>query len=233
MNTLAEKLTRTKNAVNSIRTTVEKTNNEPIEEVVSAVEDLKNNSGGGGKYAPQFISFYSRKENGLIEDLKKLDTSNITRMVNMFAEILLSDSLDKNLDLSSFNTSNVNNMQAMFKNSNFTQINLSSFNTSNVINMSEMFYGCRYIPLLDISNFDTSKVTNTVRIFSYCIQLTTIIINNTKVFPATSTATFDNSPIKNGTCYVYVPDNLVNNYKNATNWSVYAVQIKPISELPV
>lgn len=46
MSTLAEKLTRTKNAVNSIRTTVEKTNDEPIEEVVSAVEDLKNSGGG-------------------------------------------------------------------------------------------------------------------------------------------------------------------------------------------
>ena len=31
--------------------------------------------------------------------------------------------------------------------------------------------------------------------------------------------------------YFYVPDNLVNDYKAATNWSTYADQIRPISEL--
>ena len=47
------------------------------------------------------------------------------------------------IDLSSFNTSNVNNMQYMFyKCSSLTSINLSSFNTSNVNDMSLMFMGC-------------------------------------------------------------------------------------------
>ena len=30
----------------------------------------------------------------------------------------------------------------------------------------------------------------------------------------------------------YVPDDLVNSYKEATNWSTYADRIKPLSELP-
>ena len=34
-----------------------------------------------------------------------------------------------------------------------------------------------------------------------------------------------------GTDYIYVPDNLVDGFKIATNWSTYATQIKPISEL--
>ena len=33
-------------------------------------------------------------------------------------------------------------------------------------------------------------------------------------------------------CYIYVPDNLVDLYKTAENWSAYADNIKPISELP-
>ena len=36
--------------------------------------------------------------------------------------------------------------------------------------------------------------------------------------------------IANGTGYIYVPDNLVEDYKVAANWSTYASQIKPLSE---
>jgi hypothetical protein len=43
---------------------------------------------------------------------------------------------------------------------------------------------------------------------------------------------FSSSAIANGTGFVYVPDNLVEKYKTATNWSTYASQIKPMSELP-
>lgn len=37
----------------------------------------------------------------------------------------------------------------------------------------------------------------------------------------------ENTPIANGTGYVYVPAILYNKYRNATNWSVYADQILP------
>ena len=43
---------------------------------------------------------------------------------------------------------------------------------------------------------------------------------------------FTGTPIANGTGFIYVPDNLVEEYKTASNWSNYASQIKPISELP-
>lgn len=39
------------------------------------------------------------------------------------------------------------------------------------------------------------------------------------------------TPIADGTGYIYVPDDLVDRYKTATNWSTYADQIKPLSEL--
>ena len=41
---------------------------------------------------------------------------------------------------------------------------------------------------------------------------------------------FYNTPIANGTGYIYVADTLVDSYKTAENWSVYASQIKPLSE---
>ena len=40
-----------------------------------------------------------------------------------------------------------------------TSINLSSFNTSNVTNMSAMFNGCSSLGSLNLSNFVTNKVT--------------------------------------------------------------------------
>ena len=46
------------------------------------------------------------------------------------------------LDLSNFNTNNVNNMSRMFYNcSSLTSLNLSNFNTNNVNNMYDMFFG--------------------------------------------------------------------------------------------
>lgn len=43
--------------------------------------------------------------------------------------------------------------------------------------------------------------------------------------------TFQSTPIEKGTGYVYVPDDMVDSYKTAANWSNIANQIKPISEL--
>ena len=48
-----------------------------------------------------------------------------------------------NINLSNFNTNNVNNMSCMFLGcSSLKDINISKFNTNNVTNMSCMFFGC-------------------------------------------------------------------------------------------
>ena len=44
--------------------------------------------------------------------------------------------------------------------------------------------------------------------------------------------TFVGSGIASGTGYIYVPDDLVDQYKVATNWATYASQIKGLSEIP-
>ena len=52
----------------------------------------------------------------------------------------------KSINLSSFNTNNVNNMREMFSRcSSLESIDLSSFNTTNVDNMHGMFYYCSYL----------------------------------------------------------------------------------------
>jgi hypothetical protein len=56
-------------------------------------------------------------------------------------------------------------------------------------------------------------------------NLAFIIVLSTTPFPLSSGA------LTNGnTCPIYVPDDAVDTYKTATNWSAYASRIKPISE---
>jgi hypothetical protein len=64
-----------------------------------------------------------------------------------------------------------------------------------------------------------------------CSSLTALIIEQEDTICSLATNGLANSGIASGTGYVYVPDDKVESYKNATNWSAYASQIKPLSEL--
>lgn len=77
----------------------------------------------------------------------------------------------------------------------------------------------------------TQKVTLVNTAFYYCSALTKVILRSESVCVLKQTGAFSYMPIEDGTGYIYVPDNLVDSYKIATNWSRYADQIKPISEL--
>ena len=87
-------------------------------------------------------------------NLAGFTTDNVETMVGMFATTSV-----LNLDLSSFNTSKVKNMRAMFmSNSLMTDLDLSSFNTSLVKNMRGMFSNMIRLKNLNISSFNTSEV---------------------------------------------------------------------------
>lgn len=67
--------------------------------------------------------------------------------------------------------------------------------------------------------------------FAYCSGINNVIIRNPNaVVTLGGTSAFTSSKPVAGTGYFYVPDELVNSYKTATNWSAYANQIKPLSE---
>ena len=110
-----------------------------------------------------------------INNLSMLDTSKVTKMVNMFSQCssLIS------LDASSFDTSNVTNMFFMFSNCKaLTILDVSGFDTSNVTNMLDMFFNCSSLTSLDVSTFDTSKVTDMSAMFSSCSSLTSLDLSN-------------------------------------------------------
>ena len=63
-----------------------------------------------------------------------------------------------------------------------------------------------------------------------CISLKSVRLGANQVCTLTNANAFAGTPIARGTGYIYVPDELVDSYKTATNWSVYADQIRPMSE---
>ena len=85
------------------------------------------------------------------------------------------------LDLLSFDTSLVTNMNSMFLNcSNLISLNLSSFNTEGVFGMKRMFCNCSNLQLLDLSNFNT-KYVYIVDIFEGIYKNMTIITKDTRI----------------------------------------------------
>ncbi len=104
-------------------------------------------------------------------DLSNFDTSNVEDMTALFYYCC---SLTE-LNVSNFDTSEVEDMDSMFANcGNLTTLNLSDFDTSNVTDMSHMFFYCTNLTELDLSNFDTSNVTDMDSMFNSCHNLTTI-----------------------------------------------------------
>ena len=90
------------------------------------------------------------------------------------------------------------------------------------------FYGCISLTSVDLPVCTTINSSA----FSGCKKLATLILRNTEKVASGSSAALTNTAIASGTGYIYVPDALVDSYKTATNWSTYADQIKPLSELP-
>lgn len=68
--------------------------------------------------------------------------------------------------------------------------------------------------------------------FNLCGKLETVILRSKTVCKLGSTKSFQSTPIANGTGYIYVPSSLVDSYKTATNWTVYADQIRAIEDYP-
>jgi surface protein len=108
-----------------------------------------------------------------------------------------------------------------------TALNLNGFNTSKVKDMHHMFFCCSSLTTLDLPSVTSIKKYALEK----CTNLTTLILRSNTLCTLEYVNAFNNTAIKNGTGYIYVPDNLVDTYKSATNWTTYANQIKGISEL--
>ena len=109
----------------------------------------------------------------LIEFNNVVDVSKVTDMSEMLAQSgsvavmhpgSYSTKTIKNLNLSGWDTSSVENMNAMFRGVSVENIDLEGLDTSNVTDMGCMFEGSK-TTALDLSSFDTSNVTDMFGMF--------------------------------------------------------------------
>lgn len=92
---------------------------------------------------------------------------------------------------------------------------------------SYAFAGCSNLQIVDFSAATTIELYT----FNSCKALDTIIIRTPGVCSLETTNALNKTPVASGSGYIYVPDELVDSYKIADNWSTYADQIKALSEL--
>ena len=70
--------------------------------------------------------------------------------------------------------------------------------------------------------------------FFQCSSLTSLILRvTTQVCTLSDASTFNGTPIKSGTGYIYVPAALIDSYKTATNWTTYANQFRALESYTV
>ena len=167
--------------------------------------------------------------------IPQLDTSNVTNMSYMFQ-------VCKNLTtIPQLNTSKVTDMHYMFYYcENLTTIQLD---TSSVTDMNNMFFYCPKLATIDITHMKITSTSNSSNFATNCYSLTKLIIRNMNSIPAlnsnaftncyhftgTTNSTYNPQGLKDGR--IYVPDDKVEALKTATNWSVYADIIVPLSTL--
>ena len=114
---------------------------------------------------------------------------------------------------------------------------------------TQAFYGCHALEAVNLpsvqsvgaQSFRTCKKLARVDLatvtiigplaFNGCPLLSALIIRTPALCKLDNISALTNTPIASGTGYIYVPDELVEEYKVATNWSDYVSQIKPLSEL--
>ena len=98
--------------------------------------------------------------------------------------------------------------------------------SSTYAELRQTFEGNYSLERIELKN----EIVIGTKCFYNCKVLKALILGDSASL--NSTDAFDKTPIQSGTGYIYVPDNKVNAYKKATNWSLFASQIKGYSELP-
>lgn len=109
---------------------------------------------------------------------------------------------------------------------NIEEIHLPELTTIN--NFGGTFWNCKKAKIINMPKLSNSSI-NTFA-FRYCAALEALILGGPILNPLTNTNIFNGG---NTTCIIYVPDDLVDDYKTAANWTTFANRIKGISEWEV
>ena len=168
--------------------------------------------------------------------IPQLDTRNVTNMSSMFYFC------EKLQTIPQLNTSNVTNMSRMFDDCESLQT-IPQLSTSKVTNMSDMFNYCSKLQTIDLTHMKIRSTSYSNGMCTGCHSLTKFIIRNMDTIPVLNSSAFDYCYHFTGTVNetynpqglkdgrIYVPDNMVNQLKQAANWKKYANIIVPLSTL--
>lgn len=106
---------------------------------------------------------------------------------------------------------------------------LESINIPLVVDVGKQTFGeCAALSKIQLAS--TKSIGELA--FMSCTGLTALILHSTTVCKLENVNAFQDSSISAGTGYIYVPSALVNEYKSATNWSVFADRIRAIESYP-
>jgi len=101
------------------------------------------------------------------EDVSKVVTTLVTDMKSLFRRVSYDDNSD--FDISSWDVSNVTNMQSMFNESVFFNGDIGSWDVSSVTNMGTMFRNAQYFNQ-DLNSWDVSNVTEMYSMFVVALR---------------------------------------------------------------
>lgn len=139
---------------------------------------------------------------------------------------------NKNLETVNWGNSNSDIPEECFKNctslKNFNKegttecIGASAFENCSSLNKIKIKQGNKYIRIFQKAFYNCSSLT----------QLEIEEVEMTSIPSLADVNVFEGTPIAQGKGYIYVPDERLQAYKGGINWSQYASQIKPRSEIP-
>ncbi len=105
----------------------------------------------------------------------------------------------------------------------------SSIETAKFGNLKTINYGA-FSSCYSLTTVQLPAVTLIkMEAFANCIKLSAVVIGTKNCVLEDWTA-FVSTKIRDNKGYIYVPDDAVETYKTATNWSVFADNIRPLSE---
>lgn len=157
--------------------------------------------------------FYNYKGTNL-DFIENLDTSRATSMARMFQYCT------KLTTIPPLNTSNITDMFSAFDSCfKLPKIDISYYNINNEMFSSSTFNKCYSLKALIIRGFGENYVLDSYA-FKDCYHL-----------KGTINETYNPNGDKD--CYIYVPRYMVETLKVATNWTVYADQIRALEDYTV
>lgn len=169
-----------------------------------------------------FLNVFKYKTN-MVDIIAAGDTSKVTSVYQLFNNSLPDSDPNPESYIRTcclFDTSNVTNMQSMFK-ANHNLVAIPQFDTSSVTNMKQMFMTC--YKLTNIPLLDTSNVTDMTAMFGSCYLLSTIPLLNTSNV-TDMTAMFNN-------CYLLTTIPTLNT-SNVTNMTAMFNSCKELVSVP-